>query len=89
MRAIITVIGQDQMGIIARVCTLLYERGVNVLDITQTLLQEYFTMVTLVDLAKCTVPFDRLQAELAALGETMGLSIRIQSQEIFDAMHKI
>lgn len=89
MRAIITVIGQDQMGIIARVCTCLYERSVNVLDITQTLLQEYFTMVTLVDLNQCTVPFGQLQADLAALGETMGLSVRIQSEEIFDAMHKI
>lgn len=89
MRAIITVIGQDQMGIIARICTCLYEEGVNVLDISQTLLQEYFTMVTLVDLTNSKVPFTKLQSELAGLGETMGLSIRIQSEEIFNAMHKI
>lgn len=89
MRAIITVIGQDQKGIIARLCTCLYEKGVNVLDISQTLLQEYFTMVTLVDLSGCKVPFDSLQSELSGLGETMGLSVRIQSEEIFNAMHKI
>jgi ACT domain-containing protein len=89
MRAIITVIGNDQKGIIAKVGTCLYERGVNVLDITQTLLQEYFTMVMLVDVTDCTCSFETLQEALGQTGEEMKLSIRIQNEEIFNAMHRI
>ena len=89
MRAIITVIGNDQKGIIAKVGTCLYQHEINVLDITQTLLQEIFTMVMLVDITDCTISFEALQGKLGELGDTMGLSIRIQSEEIFNAMHKI
>ena len=89
MRAMITVIGNDRKGIIARVCACLYEREVNVLDITQTLLQEYFTMVMLVDLKDCTVSFEALQQALAQVGQEMELSIRIQNEEIFNAMHRL
>lgn len=89
MRAIITVIGNDRKGIIARVCACLYEREVNVLDITQTLLQEYFTMVMLVDLKDCTCSFEDLQGALTQVGQEMELTIRIQNEEIFNAMHRV
>ncbi len=89
MRAIVTVIGRDTVGIIAAVCALLSGKNVNVLDISQTVLQEYFTMIMLVDVSAATVPFARLREELAAAGQERGLDIRIQREDIFDAMHKI
>jgi len=89
MRAIVTVVGRDRVGIIANVCTLLAESGVNVLDISQTVLQEYFTMVMLVDTAGCPVTFSELAQSLKSRGEEQALSIRIQREDIFDAMHRI
>ena len=89
MRAIVTVIGKDQVGIIARVCALLSQQGVNVLDISQTILQEYFTMIMLVDASEATVPFARLREDLAQAGQERGLDIRVQREDIFDAMHRI
>lgn len=89
MRAIVTVIGRDQVGIIAAVCALLSEKNVNVLDISQTVLQEYFTMIMLVDTAQATVPFARLKEDLAQAGKERGLDIRVQREDIFDAMHRI
>ena len=89
MRAIVTVIGRDQVGIIAAVCALLSEKNVNVLDISQTVLQEYFTMIMLVKYSQATVPFARLKDELAAAGQERGLDIRIQREDIFDDMHRI
>jgi ACT domain-containing protein len=89
MRAIGTVIGRDQVGIIADGCSLLASKGVNILDISQTILQEYFTMIMLVDLGACSIPFDALSGELRQNGESRGLSIRIQREDIFEAMHRI
>lgn len=89
MRAIVTVIGRDRVGIIADVCRLLAERGVNVLDISQTVLQEYFTMIMLVDAGGCTVPFAALAETLAAESADLGLQIRIQREDIFNAMHRL
>ncbi len=89
MRAIVTVIGKDQVGIIAKVCTLLSGSNINILDISQTILQESFTMVMLVDLAAASLPLAELSTLLAQTGTDMGLSIRIQREDIFDAMHKI
>jgi len=89
MRAIVTVIGKDTVGIIADVCALLAGQGVNVLDISQTVLQEYFTMIMLVDTAACPIPFVELSEKLSAHGEEKGLSIRIQREDIFNAMHRI
>jgi len=89
MKAIVTVIGKDQVGIIAAVCALLSEKNVNVMDISQTILQEYFTMIMLVDVAEATVPFARLRDDLAAAGQERGLDIRIQREDIFNAMHRI
>lgn len=89
MKAIVTVIGKDQVGIIAAVCALLSEKNVNVLDISQTILQEYFTMIMLVDVSDATIPFARLKEELAAAGQERNLDIRIQREDIFNAMHRI
>ena len=89
MNAIVTVVGRDQVGIIARVCTLLARQNVNILDISQTILQGAFTMVMAVDVSKAALSFGDLQDELSALGQEMGLAIRVQREEIFDAMHQI
>ncbi|MFR1050150.1 MAG: ACT domain-containing protein [Oscillospiraceae bacterium] len=89
MRAIVTVIGKDQVGIIARVCALLSEQGINVLDISQTILQEYFTMIMLVDASASKVPFAQLVSLLEAEGREQGLVIHAQREDIFNAMHRI
>lgn len=89
MNAIVTVIGKDKVGIIAAVCIKLAEMNVNVLDISQTILDGKFTMVMAVDAANANVGFEELDAQLRELGEGMELSIRIQREEIFDAMHRI
>lgn len=89
MNAIVTVIGQDRVGIIAAVCGKLAELNVNILDITQTILKGNFTMVMAVDAGKASVGFDQLSAALETLGEQMHLAVRIQREEIFDAMHRI
>ena len=89
MKAIVTVIGKDRVGIIALVSQLLAERGVNVLDISQTVLQDYFTMIMAVDMKDCALSFEEAAERLSLLGKKTGVEIRIQSQQIFDAMHKI
>ncbi len=89
MRAIITVIGKDKAGIIAEICTLLAESKINILDISQTVMQGFFTMTMLADLTEGTVEFSSLSDSLKAKGEEMGLNIRIQREDIFDLMHKV
>lgn len=89
MRAIVSVIGKDQVGIIANVCQLLSGYRVNVLDISQTILQDYFTMIMIVDAQDATIPFADLVTALEAEGEKQGLSIHAQREEIFNAMHRI
>lgn len=87
-RSIITVVGKDTVGIIARVCTYLAENGVNILDISQTIVQGYFNMMMIVDTGKVE-SFEKLTGELAALGEEIGVVIKCQQEEIFDKMHRI
>lgn len=89
MNAMITVIGKDTVGIIARVTTTLAELQINILDLSQTIMQGNFTMVMLVDLAASPKPFGEIRERLEALGAGMGLTIRIQNTEIFEAMHSI
>lgn len=89
MNAIVTVIGRDRVGIIAAVCNTLAEFNINVLDISQTILQGNFTMVMAVDTEKSTASFAQIGAALEELGKEMELSIRIQREEIFQAMHTI
>ena len=89
MNAIVTVVGQDKVGIIAAVCALLAEHNVNILDISQTILQGSFTMVMAVDVGKSHTSVGQLRELLEALGQKMDISIRIQREEIFNAMHTI
>ena len=89
MRAVISVIGKDRVGIIAGVTRILAEANVNILDINQTIMQEIFTMVMLVDISQADVPFTRLSDDLRDLGAELGLSIQIQHEDIFNSMHRI
>ena len=89
MNAVLTVVGHDKVGIIARVSTLLYENNINILDLSQTIMQGNFTMVMLVDVSNSKLQFKELSEALTALGKKMELTIRIQREEIFDAMHTI
>jgi len=89
MRAVVTVIGKDKVGIIAGICVRLAEMNVNVLDISQTILQDLFTMNMLVDVEGANCPFPEIVSALNEEGERLGVSIRIQREDIFDAMHKI
>ena len=89
MNAIVSVIGRDKVGICAAVCTKMADYRINILDISQTIVQGNFTMVMAVDLEQASAPFGEISDGLAGLGEEMGLSVRIQRQEIFDAMHTI
>ena len=89
MKAIVTVIGKDKVGITANVCVLLAQHNINSLDITQTVLQDYFTMVMLVDTAACTKSIGDRADILHKAGEEQQLSIRIQREDIFNAMHRI
>lgn len=89
MKAIVTVLGMDRVGITAAVTGILAQNSVNILDITQTILQGYFTMVMLVDTSACEAAFRDLSQILAQAGEQQGLSIRIQREDIFQAMHRI
>ncbi|MFC2334209.1 MAG: ACT domain-containing protein [Prevotella sp.] len=88
-RAIITVVGKDTVGIIARVCTYLADNGINILDISQTIVQEFFNMMMIVDLTKATKNFDTLSNELQAVGNEKGVQAKIQLEDIFDKMHRI
>ena len=89
MKAIVTVIGKDHVGITASVCAMLAKYNINILDIAQTVLQGYFTMVMLVDTSACQTPIAELTDILHDAGEEQELSIRIQREDIFNAMHRI
>ena len=89
MKAILSVIGKDRVGIIARVSGYLQSIGVNIEDISQTILQDYFAMIMLADISASKVKFDKISSDLDAMGKEMGLSIRLQHEDIFNAMHRI
>ena len=88
-KGIITVVGKDQVGIIAKVCTYLADNKLNILDISQTIIQGYFNMMMTVDTNQMQKPFGDMADELAALGEEIGVVIKCQKEEIFDKMHRI
>ena len=88
-KAVVSVLGNDQRGIIAKVTKILYEHDVNILDISQTIVSGLFSMVMVVDVSSEHCNFDGVSQELSQLGEALGLQIRIQRGEIFDAMHHI
>ena len=88
-KTIITVVGKDTAGIIAKVCTYLAENGINILDISQTIVQGYFNMMMIVDTSGSAKKSAEITEELAALGEEIGVVIKCQKEEIFDMMHRL
>ena len=89
MRAVITVIGKDTTGIIAQVSDILWKNGVNVLDITQSILSDLFVMVMLTDISKSKVDFPALREQVTGLGEDLGLKIHVMHEDVFNSMHRI
>jgi len=89
MKAVITVVGQDKVGIIAKVSTLLCENNINILDITQTIMQNMFTMIMLVDFSDSSCDIKTANEKLNTIAEEMNLSIRVQREELFNSMHRI
>jgi ACT domain-containing protein len=88
-KTVITVVGKDTVGIIAKVCTYLAENNVNILDISQTIVQDYFNMMMIVDANNAEKKFGQLSDEMAELGEQIGVQIKMQSEDIFNIMHRI
>ena len=88
-RAIITVVGKDTVGIIAKVCTYLADNQINILDISQTIVQDFFNMMMIVDMTRCEVAFEQISVELSRLGDGMGVQVKCQLEDIFDKMHRI
>ena len=89
MNAVITVLGKDTVGILAKVSTECAAVGVNILEVTQSVLQGMFAMIMFVDISGCTVPFESLVDSLTSTGENMGVKIHVMHEDIFNAMHKI
>ena len=89
MKAVITVVGKDRTGIIARVSGYLAEKEINILDISQTIMQELFTMIMLVDTAASDITAETLSADLDAIGKDLGTQINVQHEGLFSAMHRI
>ena len=88
-RVIITVLGKDTVGIIAKVCTYLSENGINILDISQTVVSDFFNMMMIVDLSKSDKEFADLATDLESVGQDLGVSVKCQREEIFEMMHRI
>lgn len=89
MKAVITVIGKDTLGIVATISTKCFERGANIVDITQKVMREYFTMILLVELDALNVSFSEFSDQLAQTGADMGLEIKVMHEDIFNSMHRI
>ena len=89
MRAVVTVTGKDKKGIIAKVSAFLAEKGVNIEDISQTILDEYFAMIMIVDMSEAKQELSTLAKECAELGKKIGMSIYLQHEDIFNAMHNV
>lgn len=89
MKGIITVVGKDKVGIIAKVCSFLSEENINILDISQTIVQGYFNMMMIVEISEAKSEFNKIVDELSRLGMEIGVDIRLQHQDIFDNMHRI
>ncbi len=88
-RVIITVVGKDAVGIIAKICTYLADNDVNILDISQTIVQEFFNMMMIVDMSKCPKTISQIQQELSEVGTQSGVQVKCQLEDIFDKMHRI
>ena len=88
-RTVITVVGKDKVGIIARICTYLANNGINILDISQTIVQEFFNMMMIVDTSKTPKSFEEISEELEQIGKEIGVIIKAQREDIFNKMHRI
>ena len=89
MRAIITVVGKDTVGILAEVSQICSKEHVNIMDVTQSIMQDMFVMIMMLDISSCAVPFSTLQDELEAAGSEMNLKIHVMHEDIFNSMHRI
>lgn len=89
MKGIITVVGKDSVGIIAKVCTYLADEKINILDISQTIVSGFFNMMMIVDFSGALHKFEKAEDDLAALGKEIGVDIRLQREDIFNSMHRI
>ena len=89
MRAIITVVGKDTVGILSKVSQICSKEHVNIMDVTQSIMQDMFVMIMMVDISSCAVPFSTLQDELEAAGGEMNLKIHVMHEDIFNSMHRI
>jgi ACT domain-containing protein len=88
-RAIVTIIGSDRVGIIAGIANVIAEANVNILDISQSVIREFFTMIMMVDLSGAAVTFEELRSRLTRKGQELGVRVEIQREEIFKSMHRI
>jgi ACT domain-containing protein len=88
-KVVITVVGKDKVGIMARVCTYLADNGINILDISQTIVSGYFNMMMIADMGEKIKDFEKVKSELDEMGTSIGVQIRLQREEIFDMMHRI
>ena len=88
-KTVITVVGKDTVGIIAKVCTYLADNKINILDISQTIVQDYFNMMMIVDAGKCEKKFGEMADEIERIGEDIGDQIKVQQEDIFNSMHRI
>lgn len=88
-KVIITVVGKDTVGIIAKVCTYLAENNINILDISQTIVSGYFNMMMITDMENASVDFEKTVEDLDALGDSIGVKIKAQKEEIFESMHRL
>ena len=89
MRVVLTIVGKDNVGITAKVSNALAEMNINIININQNIMQGFFNMVLIADMAEANVPIAEARDKMAALGEEIGVEIRLQSEEIFSAMHRI
>ena len=89
MKAIVTVVGLDRVGIIGEICTTLAAMQINIVDISQTVMQNYFTMMMATEISQCSIPVAELSKRMEQAGKEMGLSIHVQREDIFQAMHRI
>lgn len=88
-KTIITVVGKDTIGIIASVCSYLAANNLNILDISQTIVQEFFNMMMIVDVTKLDKPFEQMSQELEDIGKNLGVQVKCQREDIFDMMHRV
>ena len=88
-RVIVTVVGKDTVGIIAKICTYMAAHHINILDISQTIVGGFFNMMMIVDMAACDAPFEQVADDLEAEGKEIGVAVKCQREEIFDSMHRV